>query len=98
VFIDPKGLEHTKSLENEKIKFAIDKNNKESFNIKQIERNLGNDNITLESFILSITTYEKLIEGEANFPTKEEYINHHVLFLKDVNWPDKLFGTLFKSH
>jgi superfamily II DNA or RNA helicase len=98
VFIDPKGLEHIKSLENEKIRFAIDKDDKEPFNIKQIERNLGNDNITLESFILSITPYEKLIEGEANFPTKKEYINHHVLFLKDKDWPEKLFGTLIKSH
>src|SRR3990170_5623515 len=98
VFIDPKGLEHIKSLENEKIKFAIDKDDKEPMNIKQIQRNLGNDNITLESFILSITTYEKLIEGEANFPTKEEYINHHVLFLKDKYWPEKLFGTLIKRH
>ena len=98
VFIDPKGLEHIKSLENEKIRFAIDKDDKEPFNIKQIERNLGNDNITLESFILSITPYEKLIEGEANFPTKKEYINHHVLFLKDKDWPERLFGTLIKRH
>src|SRR3972149_832301 len=98
VFIDPKGLEHTKSLDNEKIKFAIDKDDKEPMNIKQIQRNLDNDNITLESFILSITPYEKLIEGEANFPTKEEYINHHVLFLKDKDWPERLFGTLIKRH
>lgn len=96
VFIDPKGLEHTKSLDNEKIKFAIDKDDKESINIKQIERKLDNDNITLESFILSITTYEELVEGETNFPSKKEYINNHVLFLKDKDWPEKLLGTLIK--
>ncbi len=47
----------------------------------------------LESFILSKTPYEKLIKGETNFSLKEEYINHHVLFLDDKNWPKRLFGS-----
>jgi hypothetical protein len=46
VFIDPKGLEHTKELDDEKIQFAKDE-------IKQIKRTLGRDDIALESFILS---------------------------------------------
>jgi len=42
-FIDPKGLEHTKGLDNEKIKFAgfLDKDDKETITIKQIEQKLG---------------------------------------------------------
>ena len=86
VFIDPKGLEHTKGLDHEKIKLKDD--------IKQLEQKLDKENIVLESFILSITDYEQLKKGETVFPSKEEYIDHHVLFLKDKDWPERLFRSL----
>ncbi len=86
-FIDPKGLEHTKGLDDEKIQFAKNE-------IKELEQRLGKDNVTLESFILSETPYSKLIQGRTNPPSKEEYINHHVLFWEDKDWPKRLFETL----
>jgi len=86
VFIDPKGLEHSRELDDEKIKLKDD--------IKQLERKLGNENIALESYILSITPYEKLVEGRTSPPSKDEYINHHVLFLSDKEWPEQLFSYL----
>ncbi len=85
VFIDPKGLEHTKGLDDEKIKLKED--------IKRVEQKLGRKDVALESFILSQTPYDKLIKGRTNPPPKDEYISHHVLFLPDENWP----GVLFKS-
>lgn len=90
VFIDPKGLEHTKGLDDEKIKLRED--------IKQIEQRLDKRNVVLESFILSATTYAKLIEGRTSPPSKDEYINHHVLFLDDEIWVKKLFSILNISH
>jgi len=87
IFIDPKGLEHTKGLNNEKIQFA--KNG-----IKQIEQRLGRDDIALHSFILSKTPYKKLIEGEKPpYPKEEEYIEHNVLFLDDRDWAERLLKT-----
>ncbi len=86
VFIDPKGLEHTKGLDDEKIKLKDD--------IKQLEQKLDKENIVLESFILSRNTYDKLIEGRTNPPSKDQYLNHHVLFLKDRDWPERLFRNL----
>lgn len=86
VFIDPKGLEHIKGLDDEKIKLKDD--------IKELEKKLGNSDIVLESFILSKTPYDKLIEGRTSPPAKDEYINHHVLFLADKDRPEKLFNTL----
>jgi len=83
IFIDPKGLEHTKGLDDEKIKLSED--------IKQLEQKLGKKNVILESFILSKTSYEKLKKGRISPPSKDEYINHHVLFLDDKNWLEKLF-------
>jgi len=86
VFIDPKGLEHTKDLDDEKIQLK--------YEIKELERNLGNSDIVLESVILSKTPYGKLIEGKTTPPSKEEYIEHNVLFLDDGNWPEELFHHL----
>ena len=89
VFIDPKGLEHIKGLDDEKIQLKEE--------IKQLEQKLGKGNVALESFILSKTPYEKLIEGRTKPPSKDEYINHHVLFLDDNNWPERLFRLLSKN-
>ncbi|MGB4293365.1 MAG: DEAD/DEAH box helicase family protein [Bacteroidales bacterium] len=86
VFIDPHGLEHAKGLDDEKIKSHDD--------IKEINKKLGGDDITLESFILSITPYNKLIEGRTSPPSKDEYIEEHVLFLEDKDWPERLFSNL----
>ena len=96
VFLDPKGLEHSKELANEKIQFAGfgDKNDHEIVTIKQVEKNLNKKAVILESFILSITSYKKLIEGRTKSPSKDEYINHHVLFLNDNDWPERLFRSL----
>ncbi|MCM8809388.1 MAG: DEAD/DEAH box helicase family protein [Candidatus Omnitrophica bacterium] len=95
VFIDPHGLEHTRTLNNEKIIFAGFKPQQEEnlITIKDIEKRLDK-NLSLESFILSPTKYEDLKEGETNFPSKEEFINHHVLFLEDSDWCEKLFKKI----
>jgi len=85
IFIDPKGLEHTKGLDDEKIKLNED--------IKQLEQKLGKENVILESFILSKTPYGKLIKGRTAPPSKDEYINHHVLFL-ELGWQETLFKYL----
>lgn len=86
VFLDPKGLEHTKSLENEKIQLANE--------IKNLERELGKKNIRLDSFILSNTPYESLIKGIVNPESRQEYEANHVLFLDDYEWPKKLLGAI----
>ena len=86
VFIDPKGLEHAKELDGDKVKLAED--------IKELERKLGKGKVVLESFILSKTSYRDLIEGRTSPPSKDEYLNHHVLFLEDTDWPEKLFSNL----
>ena len=87
VFIDPKGLEHTKDLDDEKIQFAKNE-------LKQIELRLSGDKIALKSFILSKTPYKKLIEGKTEPPLEKEYIKHNVLFLDDNNWVEELFEKI----
>ncbi len=60
MFIDPKGLHHTKLLQNEKAKFAKYELKNIEIQIKQ-ERKLKQE-IILESFIISDTKYENLIK------------------------------------
>lgn len=84
IFIDPKGLEYSKGLDDEKIKFAEE--------IEKIKRHLGKDNIKLASFIISKTPYDELTKGMSSPPLKKEYINHHVLFLDEKDWPEKIFS------
>ncbi|MCX8028765.1 MAG: DEAD/DEAH box helicase family protein [Brevinematales bacterium] len=85
VFVDPKGLEHTKDLNNEKIQFSKD--------IKELEKKL-NQNVILESFILSQTPHNKLEYGTKFLPSKDKYIENHVLFLEDEDWVEKFFELL----
>ncbi|GLI53364.1 hypothetical protein [Thermodesulfovibrio yellowstonii] len=95
IFIDPKGLEHTKDLNDEKIVFAGAKpNDSDMVTIKDIEKALSRKDIVLESFIISSTPYNELIKGKISPPTKEEYIKHHVLFLEDVDWQERLFPII----
>jgi len=91
VFIDPKGLHHTKGLDDEKVEF-INKG------IKEIETNL-NQEILLYAFILSDTKYGNLKKGTAKdkIPSKEDYEKKNVLFLEDNNWCGKLFEKVLPS-
>ena len=74
-----------------------EKDDPETVAIKKIEKALGDKNISLESFILSKTSYDKLRKGETAFPSKDEHINHHVLFLDDSDWPERLFSNLITA-
>jgi len=89
VFIDPKGLEHSKGLDDEKIQFA-------NIEIKKIEQKIqvNNPNLKLFSFIISVTEYQKLIKGSKKQTSKEEYKQNNVLFLEDENWPEELFHKI----
>ncbi|MEM3610382.1 MAG: hypothetical protein QW076_05800, partial [Candidatus Anstonellales archaeon] len=87
VFIDPKGLIYTKGLDDEKIQFSKE--------IKDIQNKL-NQNIILESFIISSTKYEDLVKGFSNQPSKNDYIKNNVLFQEDNDYDyiDKLFEKI----
>jgi hypothetical protein len=84
VFIDPKGLEHTKGLDDEKIQLSVD--------IKELEKELGGKDVVLESFILSQTPYDKVVGGRTTPEPKDKYIKNHVLFLDDKEWPEQFLS------
>jgi len=95
VFIEPHGLEYSKGLDDEKIRFAG--SDSETITTKKIEQEISKrekKEVVLEYFLLSPTSYEKLKIGGSNPPSKGEYESNHVLFLDDSGWPEKLFNHL----
>ncbi len=88
VFIDPKGLHHTKGLEDEKVKFINE-------GIEEIGRKLDQD-ISLNALIISQTKYEDLVKGTSRDKIiyQEEYANRNILFFEDREWCKKLFKKL----
>ncbi|WP_171260997.1 hypothetical protein, partial [Acinetobacter baumannii] len=81
-----KGLEHARGLDDEKIQFRNE--------LKELEQKLGNEKVILDSFILSITPYGNLIKGWNNPPSKDEFMEHNVIFLEDEEWAKRLFYRL----
>ena len=92
-FLDPKGLQQDYSLNNEKIQLHKDIKNIEKAN----RENKGWDNIKLESFILTPTSYSDLEKKELTLPSKEEYRNNHVIFMEDEDWQKQLISSLADS-
>lgn len=72
-FIDPKGI---RNLNISDPKFGLYKE------IKQIEKQLGDDMISLNSFILSVTTFNDMLNVMGT-TAKSELENRNVLFMDD---------------
>jgi len=72
------------------------RNTQLSKDIKQLEKALGEKEISLESFILSKTPYETLIKGRTEPEPKEEFKANHVLFMEDQDWAGELFQKIMK--
>jgi len=88
VFIDPKGLQYTKGLEDERVEFINE-------GIKEIERKLNQD-IFLHAFILSETKYKDIIKRikKEKILSQQDYENKKILFLEEDGWCKKLFERL----
>ena len=71
-FIDPKGLARM-DADHPKVRL--------SRQIKEIEQRLGDPNVRLDSFILSVTPFETV--GRSWNRSKPELAERHVLFMKE---------------
>ena len=86
-FIDPKGIRNLDLYKNKKINFYK--------SIKEKENYIGDNNTVLNSFIISNTSYNELINIHEQI-TKIELENKNVLFQKDDYIP-KMFAMILKS-
>lgn len=84
VFVDPKGLQHIRGLDDPKIEFRK--------KIKEIERRLGDKNIKLESFIVSGSGFNSLQNKFSPNVTKTMLEQKHILFQEDSDYIKKLMS------
>ena len=90
LFVDPKGLVNIKSgFKDEKIQLFT--------TIKELEQKLNEKKkgtkIKLDSFIVSVTEKQS-IGGVFDYPADNAYDKHHVLFLEDERYIEKMLRVL----
>lgn len=83
VFIDPKGIREVGGMSDPKIQF--------SNSIKDIEKELANEKIALNSFILTPTYHDNTWWG--NDYTEDQFLENNVIFMKDYYF-QKIFSKL----
>lgn len=89
-FVDPKGLRNLDGWEDPKLKFS------ESIKNKEKALPSGKDQITLNSFIISVTPYAR-INWKGNH-SKEEFEQQHVIFADDrQEYIEKMFGMIING-
>ena len=84
-FIDPKGIRNMKGINDPKIQL---------YNLlkTEVEPSLGDVNITLDSYIISNTAYDK-VEFLGDYPDFKE---NHVIFQTEDTYMDELFLRILK--
>jgi hypothetical protein len=85
-FIDPKGILNMNIMD-DKIQF---------FNkIKEIEREINDSNVVMESFILSNTQYDFMRSKNHDISSKETYNKNHVIFQEDDDYISQIICSVF---
>ena len=86
VFIDPKGIRNLNDgLKSSKIQLHIRLREK-------IMPQLKDKNLALDSYIISVTNYQSIRWNEK--PTKQTFIDNHVLFQDDINYIDMMIADI----
>lgn len=88
IFLDPHGIRMIQEGFNEpKIQFAKE--------IKLLEKQIGDQLVTLESFIISVTPFDQVGLWDKKL-TRTDFEEHHVLFQEDEGYVRKLFESIGK--
>ncbi|HHK5574942.1 TPA: DEAD/DEAH box helicase family protein [Neisseria cinerea] len=90
-FIDPKGIRHM-TWEHPKFGLADE--------VKKLGHSLKLQNLTLNSFILSVTPYKGLLDDGAAAvfdKTEDEFREKHILFMEDENYLQTMFDMILNG-
>jgi len=88
-FIDPHGLHNIQGGFNDpKIQFYRE--------VKVLEAQIGDKDVSLESFLISVTGFTKIGLWDKTL-SQRDFEGHHVLFQEDVRYMQKMFTFLSSS-
>ena len=90
-FIDPKGIRH---MTWEHPKFGLHEE------VEKLEQSLKLQDLTLNSFILSVTPYKGLLDDGAAAvfdKTEDEFREKHILFMEDENYLQTMFDMILNG-
>ena len=90
-FIDPKGIRHM-TWEHPKFGLADE--------VKKLEQSLNLQDLTLNSFILSVTPYKGLLDDGAAAvfdKTEDEFREKHILFMEDEKYLQTMFDMILNG-
>ena len=84
-FIDPKGILHM-NIGDDKIQFHK--------KIKEIQSQMNDDSIIMNSVVLSNTSYDMLRISHSDAETKELYNENNVIFQQEENYIQQILGCV----
>lgn len=86
-FVDPHGIRHAKGIDDPKIRFHKE--------IKTLEKQIGDHDTILNSFVVSVTEFKQIKWWEKQLK-KEELEANHVVFQSEKDWVyiKKIFSHL----
>ncbi|MDR4504909.1 MAG: hypothetical protein MRK01_09000 [Candidatus Scalindua sp.] len=89
-FIDPHGIRHAKGLDDPKMRFHKE--------IKTLEGQIGDKDVILNSFIISVTEHYQIKWWDKKL-NKEDVEKHNVLFQEDeATYIKKMFKIILKTN
>ena len=87
-FIDPKGIRNL-NIKDKKVEFFK--------TIKEIEKEMNNSAVILNSFLISVKAYKELAEQWINHYSKDQLKDNHILFIEDRDLIEQLINRSMNS-
>ena len=84
-FVDPKGIQHLSSHNDPKVEFHK--------TIKEIEREMGDENVHLNAFIISVTPSSAMSKKWTDWKL-DDYLARNILFQQKGNHMDQMFKVI----
>ena len=86
-FVDPKGIRNLKGLDDPKIQLY-------KLLQTEVEKDMGNPNLLLNSFIVSNTPMKQVEFWSHTEESAADFTAHHVLFKDHADYLDQMFGMI----
>jgi len=94
IFIDPKGIRNLGNFNDNKIQFCTDYIKEiEKIIKKEVDEKTVKEKLELFAFIVSVSKYDEIKDNFGTGQhTKEEFEEHNIIFIEDINYINKMLN------